>query len=215
MTKIQRATAVELCADNLRKRILDRVLIPGDRVTEDAFAADLGVSRATIRQALALLEAEGLVTRSTTTRVLEVTRLTAEHVTEIYRARTVLELAGAQAEGGQTPERVARLAEAVAEMRRAVERGSVFDFVAADGRCHAAIVGFLQSELLSQVHDDLMSRLRLAMNQVDDPESELGHGLGQHEEFVEMIRAGRTDDAAAALSARLAEAEAAIIGDLS
>ena len=48
---------------SLRRMIAEGVIRPGERITEVATAASLGVSRMPVRTALRALEAEGLVTK--------------------------------------------------------------------------------------------------------------------------------------------------------
>jgi DNA-binding GntR family transcriptional regulator len=48
-------------ADDLRRRILDGSLAPGDRLHEAALAEELGVSRIPLREAFRSLESEGLL----------------------------------------------------------------------------------------------------------------------------------------------------------
>jgi DNA-binding GntR family transcriptional regulator len=45
----------------LRRRIIDAQYLPGERLTEDRLAADFGVSRNPVREALRVVEAEGFV----------------------------------------------------------------------------------------------------------------------------------------------------------
>jgi DNA-binding GntR family transcriptional regulator len=45
----------------LRRRIVDAQYLPGERLTEDRLAADFGVSRNPVREALRVVEAEGFV----------------------------------------------------------------------------------------------------------------------------------------------------------
>jgi DNA-binding GntR family transcriptional regulator len=78
----------------LRAAIRDGALPPGTRLTEQELAASLGVSRTPVRQAIARLEAEGLLTRSA--RGLAVTRPDHAQVTELYAMRAILEGAAAR-----------------------------------------------------------------------------------------------------------------------
>lgn len=214
MSAIQRVTTVELCAERLRERILLRDLLPGTRITEEHFASELQVSRATIRQALAVLENEGLVTRNASSRVLEVTELSAQDVSDIYRARVILEGAGVEAAATDEYAAFQALDASLQAMREAVESRDVFGFVQADGACHAAIVQFLGSPLLSRVHAEHMTRLRLAMSRLDDPGHDLATGLRHHEDFADLLRAGELAEAKAALVTRLHAGERAMVEDI-
>jgi DNA-binding GntR family transcriptional regulator len=61
MKTLRRAPIVSDAAEQIRSAILDGSLVPGSRIAQDQIAAQLGVSRLPIRQALLVLEREGLV----------------------------------------------------------------------------------------------------------------------------------------------------------
>lgn len=207
VNKIQRTTTAELSTSALRQQILDGDIAPGARITEDAMAQELGISRATVRQALNTLANEGLLVRNPATRVLEVISLDAEDIAEIYQARRVLELAGVEASQTASKEELQLLKLAVDGMREAVENDDVVGFVHADSLCHARTVGFLRSQILSQTHQDLMTRLRLVIVRQEADESVTAHGLAQHEEFCRLVLEGRVEEAKSNLAERLDAAE--------
>src|SRR5712692_5602152 len=68
---------------SLRGAILSGILPPDARLTEREIAAQLGISRTPVREALWVLEAEGLAV-STRGRGMAVRRVTAEEVNETY-----------------------------------------------------------------------------------------------------------------------------------
>lgn len=75
--------------DRLRERIVTGSLAPGVPLRQEALAADLGVSRIPVRDALAQLSAEGLVTVGASgTRV---TTLTEDECAELFDLRVLLE----------------------------------------------------------------------------------------------------------------------------
>jgi DNA-binding GntR family transcriptional regulator len=61
MKTIKRMGVVLEVAAQIRTAILEGGLVPGSRIAQDAIAAELGVSRLPIRQALLVLQREGLV----------------------------------------------------------------------------------------------------------------------------------------------------------
>ena len=79
----------------IRAAIRDGSLAPGERLTEVDLAARFGVSRTPVRQAIARLEAEGLLTHEPR-RGLSVTRPDHQQVVELYVMREVLEGAAAR-----------------------------------------------------------------------------------------------------------------------
>lgn len=207
MNKIHRMTAVELSAAALRQQILTREILPGSRVTEDAVAAQLGVSRATVRQALNSLEQEGLLVRNPTSRVLEVLSLAPEDVKDIYQARRILELAGVEAAVDAPEEALLELKQAISQMRDAIPNRDYVGFVEADRLSHALTVGFLNSRLLSETHTALMRRLRLAITHLEEDENIIAEELLHHEEFCDLVLARKTDEAKKNLAERLDVAE--------
>lgn len=77
-------------AVGLRKLILTGKLRPGDRVVEWKIARQLGIGQPTAREALLILENEGLIQR-THNRGCSVTRLNVREIGQIYRVRIELE----------------------------------------------------------------------------------------------------------------------------
>lgn len=77
-------------ADVLRERILSGAVPPEGPVRQDALAAELGVSKIPLREAMARLEQEGLL-RSETNRGYFVRGLSAAEASEVYALRLKLE----------------------------------------------------------------------------------------------------------------------------
>jgi len=80
----------DVVTDDLRQAIVDHDLEPGRRISEDELAAQMGVSRGPIREALARLEREGLITLERH-RGARVASWSEQDIEEIYSMRSVLE----------------------------------------------------------------------------------------------------------------------------
>jgi DNA-binding GntR family transcriptional regulator len=83
-------TASARIADHLREAILRGHLRPGDRIRQEDVAERFGASRLPVREALRMLEAEGL-TEHETHKGARVPRLTQHEVEVIYQMRERLE----------------------------------------------------------------------------------------------------------------------------
>jgi len=95
----------------IRSAVLDGRLAPGQALRETEIARDLGISRTPIREALLLLENEGLVSIAPN-RGAAVVRYEAADLEDIYLLRTVLEgHAARRAAGRITEQELASLAE--------------------------------------------------------------------------------------------------------
>lgn len=83
-------TASSTAAEMIRQAIVDGRLAPGQRLTEERLARELGISRTPVREALKVLQSEGLVdaapNRSATVRAYEPGDLE-----DIYQLRALLE----------------------------------------------------------------------------------------------------------------------------
>jgi DNA-binding GntR family transcriptional regulator len=126
--------------DVLRTMIAEGRLGPGDRLVERELCERLAVSRPVMREALRLLEAEGLVT-TIPGRGLAVTTIGAEDAHEIYRIRAVLEGEAAAACAGRADRKSLKELQARTQsVEEALRRGSASDLRQAKNKFYEALV---------------------------------------------------------------------------
>lgn len=87
---VQHKTMALVAADALRARILNAKYPPGFQLRQESLARDLGMSRIPLREALLILEKEGLV-RMLPHRGAVVTELTIEEIDELFSMRLLME----------------------------------------------------------------------------------------------------------------------------
>lgn len=102
--------------DELRRLILDGTLEPGERLTEQAIAERLSVSRLPVREAFRRLESEGLL-EAMPRKGVRVTLPDSDQLQTVHEMRVALELIAVR----RTTER--RDPEVFAALRRSLERG--------------------------------------------------------------------------------------------
>lgn len=120
----------------LRQDILDGVMAPGSRITQDAIAAKYGTSRSPVREALRELAAEGLVTIVPDVGA-RVTPLDRDELIEAYLMREALEpIAVARSAAAATPEHLAQMREAFEHSELFAAQGDMDAYLEADRRFH-------------------------------------------------------------------------------
>jgi DNA-binding GntR family transcriptional regulator len=162
VTAISAPSLVELVASELRALIVSAELRPGERLVEERLTERFGVSRPPLREALRILEQEGLVQRLPRRGAI-VTPLTADDVREVYTLRWALERLAIELALPVDAKRLAPLRDAVAAMRRA---GSRDELLEANWQFHHALVSLPGHRRLLAAYESLLAQLRrcMAMN---------------------------------------------------
>src|ERR1700742_4025515 len=121
-------TVRAMVAQKLREAIMSGTLKPGQRLVERELCEMTGVSRPSIREALRLLEADGLVS-TVPHRGPVVSTISLEEAEQLYAARAVLEgFAGRECARLHDPAIARRLGDAVVKLKAAF---AVHDLMAA------------------------------------------------------------------------------------
>jgi DNA-binding GntR family transcriptional regulator len=186
----------ERVTQSLRDAIIGGVLQPGERLIEERIAAQMGVSRAPIREALRSLEAEGLV-RSLPRRGLTVIVLTKQDVEEIYGLRSALECQAARSACRKlTPDDLEELRSLVRRMREAGHAGDRQALADHDIALHRKILEVSGNGRLLKAWLAIMSQVRLLQRRVVTAPAATVDGLVRHHEaIVEGLRSGDPDTA--------------------
>ena len=137
---LERTTTPEGVYRVLRAAILDGTVPPGGQLRERDIAADLGVSRSPLREALSRLEEEGLIVKIPF-RGAFVMEVSAQDVAEIASVRLLVEpYAGELAlEALRGPERP-RLSRTIEEFHRATEQNDIPASIDAHLQFHQALL---------------------------------------------------------------------------
>ncbi|GAB2750487.1 FadR/GntR family transcriptional regulator [Terrabacter sp. AAH1] len=214
MSRLTRTRLYEQVAEQITAWIDENGLTAGDRLPpERELAQRLGVSRATLSQALVALEVIGVVTvrhgdgtliadAPAPRRIVEAIRAHAHRLPEIIETRDALETKiAALAATRHTADDLARIDEALDDMERDVEAGG--RGVEGDERFHGAVTAAAHSLLLARLMDeirDLVRETRIeSLSQPGRPADSLAH----HRAIARAIRSGNPEAAAAAMHAHV------------
>jgi DNA-binding GntR family transcriptional regulator len=150
----------------------------------------MGVSRPPLREAIRVLEQEGLV-ESQPRRGTFVTNLTGEDITEIYVLRCALEATAAQILAARASDDVFDELEAHLDSRdQTLELSGLIEH---DLAFHRQLVNAAGNRRLAQMWEQLASQLRLALVRVDPAFFEDAYVDATHRQLVKAMRAHDLD----------------------
>ncbi len=176
----------------LLNAISDGTLAPGVRITQEAIAEQLDVSRSPVLQALRLLKKDGFI-QDAPGRGVQVAPLDTEWVAKIYEVRGALDALAARL----AARRRARLDPALLEHgRRLAHDDDVNAMVDADMAFHRAIYQAAGNDLIAQSAQLHWAHLRRVMGAVLQASSQRSTVWQEHQAIAEAIASGDADKAA-------------------
>jgi DNA-binding GntR family transcriptional regulator len=185
----------------VRRMIISGTLAPGSHVIESRLASELGLSRSPLREALRVLEQEGLV-QSVPNHGVTVTELSAQDIYEIYTLRRTLEEMAVRLGVPVTvPDRLDRLEQAYARMLHNAQSGA--DETAAEDShsFHLALIGLAGHSRLEQSYRSLALQLTMHLNRRARAATEtLIERAERHRVIVDLVRAGDVEGVVAELA---------------
>ncbi|MGH3498684.1 MAG: GntR family transcriptional regulator [Nocardioidaceae bacterium] len=207
---LEHSSTVDRAAEALRRALFAGDLAPGTPLREVALAESLGVARSTVREALGVLTAEGLVTRIPNRGVV-VTDHDPAQVHDVVRARVVLETGGARCwpTADETAREAVRTAVAAYE-QLAQERAGVRAISEAHLAFHVSLVALTGSERLVTMAQSLAAEIRLALAHVDRVRGNLPQQVESHRRVLALLEAGDTETVVAELERHLHDAQSSI-----
>lgn len=183
-----RKTLADEAADKLREYILLGKLAPGTAIPERDLAEALGVSRTPLREALRLLEIEGLVEYSATRRP-RVADPSLHELTQYISVLGALEaLAGETACAEATMAEVAEIVRLGARMSKGSETLEPLEFFQLDMQFHAAIVEASRNEPLIETHRQYNARLWRARFLSSQQVDRRGNTLSEHAQITDALQ---------------------------
>lgn len=222
LTPVRIPKAGELVASQLRRQIVVGELKAGDALPPESVLMErFGVSRPTLREAIRILEAEGLINirrgahggaRVQVPDPAALARHTGgilQHrgttLKDVYEVRTLLEsrAAGILAGRGRRAD-LGRLEDLLEVEEAAIEDGLEDKFVAADEAFHLGVVELAGSPTLElvvgvlyQIVETAIARASQSRPTPADARTLRGRTHRSHKKLVEVLRAGKPGDAEA------------------
>jgi DNA-binding GntR family transcriptional regulator len=200
----------------LRQRILAGEVRPGRALREVALAAELGVSRNTLREILLVLASEGLV-QHVPHHGARVVQLGVRDARDIYLVRQLIESAAVERAASRPLEASEYLSAAIGRLEDAAAAHDLDQLVEADLGFHRSLAAVLESDRLSALFRTIETQLRLAFSIVAfaDREYEQPEPLvDEHRELHRLITGGDVERAKEALRTHLVKYETRLVAVL-
>lgn len=154
-------TLVDHAVDAVLSAASRGLILPGDRLTEPDLALHLNMSRVPIREALRVLESQGVVV-SEPYKGIRLMEVTPERLAHLIDVRVPLEMLACRRaiEAGRNGHRqIAALGGAITELDLMRQRDDVFGFASADTAFHRRLIGFAGNVVLSMLWESIARQL--------------------------------------------------------
>jgi DNA-binding GntR family transcriptional regulator len=199
------ASTGERVADTLRGLLIEGRLEPGSRLSEEAFAAGLNVSRNTLREALRLLAHEGLVVHELNRGVF-VRELGADDIRSIYQLREIIEIAAVRNKSTHTAAGISRARLAVTQGLAAAETEDWAGVGTANMNFHTALAALAGNSRIDRLTRQTLAELRLAFSVMKPRRQFHEPYLPVNSNICRLLEAGDADAAADELQEYLVRA---------
>lgn len=211
-------TAVDHAYAMIWRQLIGRERQPGERLTDTELAAQLGLSRTPVRQALHLLARDELV-RFDARRGFSVKVFSAEDVREIYDVRSALEvlavrLAAPHLASGQLEDRVRRLHEVRSVLRSAGDQHAIILALKADLELHNLIIQASGNGRLIRTLGALRSQQSLFQYWDTSYPQRNQAAADEHERILQALIAGDTAAASRSMAEHINNARDRVLTDL-
>ncbi|NVO13634.1 MAG: GntR family transcriptional regulator [Rhodoplanes sp.] len=186
-------------AGGLRALIRSGRLPLGARISDKQLAADLGISRTPVREALVQLQSEGLVVMRPQSGTF-VIDLQADDIRQLCAMRGIIEV-GALRFGGErmARESLAQLGFLVGRAAISLRDGDLAQCDELDCEFHEAIVATSANSYLIKAYGGIADQLRALRQRMPREPERMARAIAQHRIIVDLWAAGRTEDAASQL----------------
>jgi DNA-binding GntR family transcriptional regulator len=182
-------TLAQTVARDLEEDILAGRLRPRERLIESDLADRFSVSRAPVREALRMLEREGLVSRSP--RGLQVSEPSLDEVREAFEVLADLEeLYTRRAVPRLAPQDVKRMKSLLAEMSAAAADDDVKRYSAANDQFHGVLRDACPNRTLIRLIASVAKKTSRFRRMAMSMPGRLSHSLPEHKKILEAVVAG-------------------------
>lgn len=206
----RRVSAQQRAYEHLKEQITVGAFAAGGFFTESVIAADLGMSRTPVREALFRLNVENLV-RLIPGRGAFVPEITERTIREVMEVRVIIETYAVTKIGCPVPDDLlSHLDAQMKEQQRA--EGKPAHFIQLDRTFHQTIIDAGGSSLLSDIYGSMRDQqMRMGVHAVVKDADRFEAVMHEHHAIVEALRTGEVTGAVAAVRDHLSNTLGALL----
>jgi DNA-binding GntR family transcriptional regulator len=195
--KLQPRTLVHQVIDALVAGASEGLILPGDRIVEADLALQLGVSRVPVREALRVLESQGVVVNEPY-KGIRLTPVSPERIDQLIEVRVALETTAAKRairRGFNDGPHIDSLTSLVQEMTAMAARNDVFGFATADTNFHRTLCALAGNAVLTDMWEMLARQMTIifGLSTLGKPMAAI---VDEHLRLIEVFRTGDESDMA-------------------
>jgi DNA-binding GntR family transcriptional regulator len=196
LARLKRRSLSTAVADALAGAIRNGELLPGDRILEVQMAERLGVSRATLREAIKTLTADGLL-EIRDDRGAYVRKLDTDEIADMIVMRATIEgMAARLVAGRRDREALSRIAKVARRMETEAKNGKSARWRQLDAVFHETIVAAAGNPMLLKAWSNINVLLRLFMQRINPAyDTSPEQVLANHDSFIDVLAKGTPDEA--------------------
>lgn len=183
----------ELALEHLRSGIIDGTVKMGQALSERSISEELGVSKSPVREALAQLRDEGLVTIEPQKGV-RVFSLSNSEVTQICDFRQAIEVAAFELALSRSPEGLARdMSRVVKDMQRARADGDERRYLQLDTNFHQLIFEHAGNDYLAASYSRYVGKIAALRTHLSKLPHHTELSFDEHRKIAAAVRKGEID----------------------
>lgn len=186
--------------------------LPGDRIVEADLARQLQVSRVPVREALRLLESQGIV-ENTPYRGMRLMSVTPETMKGLRKVRLALELLAVteiRARAEEAPGLLAPLEAIVGDLADLAARDDTYGFAILDIEFHRRIVQMTGIPALMRAWEPLARQLTIVIGLSTSLQQTLDAVVEEHRVLLDAMRRGTSDEIVEIMESHILEVPDAV-----
>ena len=207
----QPESLAKMAYEAIRKSILSGQWKIGELYNEKAIAADLGISRTPVREALLELASQDLII-FLPRRGLMVNRFTRRDVDEIFELRKAIELAAVEkVTVAAPPFDLFEIEDALLSQRKAVKQKDYLAFMEADRLFHTRFSELTNNRRIISILENIRDMIHVMGAKALALEGRALEVIEEHQTIFDAVKKGRFEEARKAMAYHLDQSKGAVV----